>query len=209
MSSVSSIELNDIGKKFGAEWIFRHIEAKFEVNEAYALVGNNGSGKSTLIKLIAGYTAASEGKIIYRDKAQKCISAKDYFKHLSWAAPYTELIEELTLDEMLDFHQNFEPMRLTKAEILEKLSFKQFLQRPIRFFSSGMKQKLKLALTIYSQSSILMLDEPTSNLDKANIKWYENEILEALQGKIVLIASNQPKEYKFCSKKIDISNHKL
>jgi ABC-type multidrug transport system ATPase subunit len=206
---ISSIELQNIGKKFGVEWVFRHIEATLNVNEAYAIVGNNGSGKSTLIKLLVGYTAASEGKLIYRQKQNKIVPSKDYFKHLSWAAPYTELVEELTLSEMLDFHARFKSMRFEKAAIVDKLNFKKFLQRPIRVFSSGMKQKLKLALAIYSHTSVLVLDEPTSNLDKANIKWYENEILDAIKGKIVLIASNQPEEYKFCSKKIDISNHKL
>lgn len=202
-----SISAQDIGKRFEREWIFRRLSVNFCSKKPTAIVGSNGSGKSTLIKTLIGYLPLSEGKLVYSEN-DKAISKEYWQDYISWAAPYTELIEEFTLMEQLKFHQSFKPFDIEIEEIIEKLGFSNTKNKTIRFFSSGMKQKLKLALAIYSNSEIVFLDEPTSNLDKQNSEWYLQEIHTILNKKILIIASNQPSEYHFCSQIIDIQKLK-
>ncbi|WP_375563271.1 ATP-binding cassette domain-containing protein [Bernardetia sp. OM2101] len=209
--NIISISAQNIGKRFEREWIFRKLSCDFCSTNPTAIVGSNGSGKSTLIKSLIGYLPLSEGKLIYFDNQsdkQKPILKENWQSYIAWAAPYTELIEEFTLLEQLKFHKSFKPFDIEIEEIIEKLAFSNTKSKTIRFFSSGMKQKLKLALAIYSNAKIVFLDEPTSNLDKQNSEWYLTEINTILNKKLLIIASNQESEYQFCSQIIDIQKLK-
>src|SRR6478736_1326613 len=93
----------NIGKRFTREWIFRNLNLSFETNKSYAITGANGSGKSTLLQLLTGSMPLTEGKLIYLNQETE-IHPDNYFKHLSIATPYQELIEEFTLAELLAFH---------------------------------------------------------------------------------------------------------
>ncbi|WP_157698934.1 ABC transporter ATP-binding protein [Bernardetia litoralis] len=203
-----SISAQNIGKRFEREWIFRKLSCDFCSTNPTAIVGSNGSGKSTFIKTLIGYLPLSEGKLVYSEKNIPILK-ENWQSTISWAAPYTELIEEFTLLEQLKFHKSFKPFDIEIEEIIEKLGFSNTKSKTIRFFSSGMKQKLKLALAIYSNAKIVFLDEPTSNLDKQNSEWYLQEINTIIDKKVLIIASNQPSEYHFCSQIIDIQNLKL
>ncbi len=202
-----SISVQNIGKRFEREWIFRNLTCDFCSTNPTAIVGSNGSGKSTLIKSLVGYLPLSEGNLIYSEK-EKIISKENWQDYIAWAAPYTELIEEFTLIEQLKFQQAFKPFDIEINQIIEKLGFVNTKNKAIRFFSSGMKQKLKLALAIYSDAKIIFLDEPTSNLDKQNSEWYLKEIATIFNKKILVVASNQEIEYHFCSQIIDIQSLK-
>jgi ABC-type multidrug transport system ATPase subunit len=213
--TATSISAQNIGKRFEREWIFRKLSCDFCSTNPTAIVGSNGSGKSTLIKTLIGYLPLSEGKLVYFDNQSdeskpilKPILKENWQNYISFAAPYTELIEEFTLLEQLKFHQAFKSFDIEIEEIIEKLGFSNTKSKTIRFFSSGMKQKLKLALAIYSDAKIVFLDEPTSNLDKQNSEWYLQEINTILDKKVLIIASNQESEYHFCSQIIDIQNLK-
>ncbi|WP_291724147.1 ATP-binding cassette domain-containing protein [Bernardetia sp.] len=205
--AVISISAQDIGKRFEREWIFRHLSADFCSKSPTAIVGSNGSGKSTLVKTLISYLPLSEGKLVYSENS-KPISKENWQDYISWAAPYTELIEEFTLLEQLKFHQSFKSFEIKIEEIVEKLGFSNINSKTIRFFSSGMKQKLKLALALYSEAKVVFLDEPTSNLDKQNSEWYLKEIDAVIDKKVLIIASNQESEYHFCSQIIDIQKLK-
>ncbi len=206
-----SISVQNSGKRFEREWIFRKLSCEFCSKNPTAIVGNNGSGKSTLIKTLIGYLPLSEGKLVYstsKEGKNKPILREDWQNYIAFAAPYTELIEEFTLLEQLKFHQAFKSFDIEVEEIIEKLAFSNTKSKTIRFFSSGMKQKLKLALAIYSDAKIVFLDEPTSNLDKQNSEWYLQQIDTIIDKKTLIIASNQESEYHFCSQIIDIQNLK-
>lgn len=206
-----SISAKNISKRFEREWIFRNLSCEFCSTSPTAIVGSNGSGKSTLIKILTGYLPLSEGNLVYSENQSNKkmpILKENWQNYIAWAAPYTELIEEFTLLEQLRFHKSFKPFDLEVEEIIEKLAFSNTKSKTIRFFSSGMKQKLKLALAIYSTAKIVFLDEPTSNLDKENSDWYLKEMNTILTKKVLIIASNQESEYHFCSQVIDIQNFK-
>jgi len=204
------INLTKAGKKFNTEWIFKDLSYSFEQNNSYAILGRNGSGKSTLLQIIAGSIHPSSGNVNYFDN-NKEIAVGKIFHHLTIVAPYQELIEEFTLREMLDFHFFFKPLipDMTIAELIENIGFKDPGKKTIRFFSSGMKQRVKLILGLFSDVSIVLLDEPTMNLDEAGINWYLQLISDRLDNRIVIVCSNlQHQETVFCKEKLLIEEFK-
>jgi len=203
------INLQDIGRRFNRDWIFRNIDYDFVQGETYAILGPNGSGKSTLLNVLNGSLSPSTGKISYSTGAET-IDADQVFKQLSLAAPYLELIEEFTLIEMIDFHFKFKARKegMDTARIVALLNMDQSRNKLIKYFSSGMKQRLKLALAFCSDTPLLMLDEPTSNLDSQGVDWYLSLVQQFAVNRLTIICSNQEHEYSFCKHRLDISDYK-
>jgi ABC-type multidrug transport system ATPase subunit len=187
----------NLGKKFHYEWIFRNFSFNFHLGKSYAIVGNNGSGKSTLLQLLSGIVPVSEGKIFYQ-KNSKNIDSEDFYRYIAWVSPYLELIEEMTLLEIIEFHQQFKALEQDTQVFIQTLRLEKAINKYIKNFSSGMKQRVKLGLAMYSDTPILFLDEPTSNLDEENINWYKQEIKKQRSKKLIVVASNQIDEYDFC-----------
>ena len=203
------IKLKNIGKRYRQEWIFRGIDYTFEPGKKYAILGHNGSGKSTFTRILTGHLTPTKGKIKFTLNDQK-VSVEDIYKHLSLAAPYVDVIEEFTLTEAISFHQKFKPFSpgVTQETILKLLNLKNAENKEIRNFSSGMKQRLKLALAICSDTPLLFLDEPTTNLDKQGAQWYRDLIQDYSKGKTVIIASNVAEDFDFCDEQIEITDFK-
>jgi ABC-type multidrug transport system ATPase subunit len=203
------IELKNAGRRFNQEWIFRNLSFTFDSPGKYAILGPNGSGKSTLLSVLLGTLTTSEGDITYSDAGGE-VPVEQIYKRLSLAAPYLDLIEEFTLQETIDFHFKFNAVHpaIQGKEILDLLGLKRSQDKALKYFSSGMKQRTKLALACCSDSDILFLDEPTSNLDVQGIAWYHELITRFTAGRLVIIGSNQENEYSFCNHFIDITNFK-
>ena len=200
----------NIGKKFNREWIFRNLSFTLQNKQSLAITGPNGSGKSTLLQILSGYTPASEGTFRYQ-KGKMIVQEDELYKHVSYAAPYLELVEEMTLTEMISFHRSFKPFAdsISTEQFIRNIRMENAAEKEIRFFSSGMKQRVKLALALYTDTPVLILDEPTSNLDNTGIEWYLEEIKKQLGKKIVLIGSNQRYEYDFCDGEINVMKTSL
>lgn len=203
------IELEGIAKRYRSEWILRDVSLGFEAGKQYAVTGPNGSGKSTLLRILSGHLTPSKGRRRYFLGNERLDNTAVY-RHLSYAAPYIELIEELTLWEALQFHLRFKPLRdnLNAADILELLAFRKARNKAIREFSSGMKQRLKLALAICSDTSLLLLDEPTTNLDKEGVGWYRRLIDTYSAGRLLIVASNVDVDFDFCTERVSILEYK-
>ncbi|HEY1023770.1 MAG TPA: ATP-binding cassette domain-containing protein [Sphingobacteriaceae bacterium] len=203
------ISLANIGRRFNREWIFRGVSQSFTSGNSYAILGPNGSGKSTLLNVIAGALTPSEGEITYFKDSQSLEHDK-VFPYLSIAAPYLELIEEFTLNELIDFHFKFKkPLAgQTPEALIGLLQLEKARNKQIKYFSSGMKQRVKLALAVCSQTPVVLLDEPTSNLDKSGIEWYLRLIEDNTLDRLVIIGSNQEHEYSFCNHHIFVTNYK-
>ena len=199
------ISLQQASKKFNKEWIFRNLDYTFELGQHYALIGNNGSGKSTLLQIIAGYTTLTKGNIDWSENDHTTI-----FKQLSFVAPSLELIEEFTALEQFNFHATFKSFQasISVHDILDRIGLKKSAHKQIRYFSSGMKQRLKLALAILSDTPLLLLDEPYSNLDKEGYKLYAEMIDQFAKHKLIIVGSNEPQEYAFCSKQLNLMDYK-
>lgn len=201
------IILTNLGKRYNRDWIFRHLDYTFLKGKKYALTGPNGSGKSTLLQLIAGALSHNEGMIGYTINDQSC-SSEEIHQQLSLAAPYMELIEEMTAKELLEFHSTFKSLRLPINEIIEIVGLTKATNKQIRYYSSGMKQRLKLAQAFFSETPVLCLDEPTTNLDAAGIVLYNQLIDHHTNNRMVLISSNDELEYKCCDEVIKIEDFK-
>lgn len=204
------IQVNAASKRFNKEWIFSNLNYSFTTGHHYALIGNNGSGKSTLLQIIAGYIGLTKGTIHWTNTAGKAIDSANIFQQISVAAPYLELVEEFTALEQIAFHQQFKPLQtgLNPMELLEKIGLNKAADKQIRNFSSGMKQRLKLALAIFDQAPILLLDEPCSNLDQEGIQTYHQLMQAYAMHKLIIVASNDPQEYQFCSQQVSLSYFK-
>jgi len=204
------IQLHNAGKRYNHEWIFRSLEMEFNSGSAVAIIGGNGSGKSTALKSIFGYAPLSEGSINYWHDGNQ-IKQSEAYHFFSICAPYLELYEEFTLDELVDFHFSFKSVlpEIEKREVAQILELDQSTSKQIKFFSSGMKQRVRIGLAVLSDVSAIFLDEPTSNLDQNAVKWYRNLIESYLKERIVFVASNgQSDEYFFTTEKIEIENFK-
>jgi ABC-type multidrug transport system ATPase subunit len=201
------IQVENLGRKFNKDWIFRNFDTTFQSNQPVAITGANGSGKSTLLQILAGILPATEGKVIYTFH-QKNIEAEKIFRYLSLAAPYQELIEEFTLQESVAFHLQFKSFKnkLASNEFIKIIGLEKARHKPVKNFSSGMKQRLKLGLAFFSDTPILLLDEPTSNLDKNGVNWYQQYLGDNIADRLVLICSNQPYEYEMCKRIIHIQD---
>jgi ABC-type multidrug transport system ATPase subunit len=206
-----TISLSDAGKRFNRDWIFRHVSYLFEAGTSYAITGPNGSGKSTLLQALSGAMMLSEGKMKYEAGSQKKeIPAELIYRYVSICAPYLEVVEEMTLREFLDFHAAFKPFLpgITTDNIIAATGLEKAVTKQIRYYSSGMKQRVKLAQCIFSDTAIVLLDEPCTNLDSTGIDLYHTLIDEYCKDRLVVVSSNDEVEYKFCTQVLNISDYK-
>ncbi len=204
------IKLEGISKRYQYEWIFRKLTIALSPASKCAITGSNGSGKSTLLKCISGLIPLTEGTLIYRYKGE-IISDSEIYKYLVISAPYLELPEEFTLLELLKFHFQFKKSvgDISFEEMIEIMYLKEHQQKPISQFSSGMKQRLKLGLCFFSDVPLVLLDEPTSNLDEKSVFWYLDIVKRFGKNRTIIVCSNEPKEYSFCDQKINVEDYKL
>lgn len=200
------ISVVDAGKRFNREWIFRNLNLELEFNKHYAITGHNGSGKSTLLQCIAGALYTTEGNIIFY-KNDRALEPEKAYKQLSICAPYMEVIEEMTPTEFLNYHESFKPFikGWNTEKIIDAIGLSKANKKQIRYFSSGMKQRIKLAQAFFSDTPVLLLDEPCTNLDQQGIDLYTHLIATLCDKRLVLISSNDSTEYASCSETIKMS----
>ncbi|UXE67512.1 MAG: ATP-binding cassette domain-containing protein [Chryseotalea sp. WA131a] len=200
---------HQLGKRFEREWIFRNFSAEFSSGNTYAILGPNGSGKSTLMQVLWGQMIPSRGSVSYQIN-EKPIAISEVFQYVSIATPYMDLIDEFTLKEMVEFHFRHKSVRmaLNATQIMEAMNLSSSKDKPIRDFSSGMRQRLKLGLLFNTKSSMYFLDEPTTNLDSQAKDWYWQQLTKLPHEALIIIASNQVEEYPSSAIKIDILRFK-
>ena len=186
----------DIGKKFGSTWIFRHQNFEVTAGESTVITGKNGAGKSTLLQIASGYLTPSQGSV-YVD-SEKIDEQKH---HSVFIGPYTEIIEEFTLHEFLKFHQEFKKPICSIEEMAKSASLP--LNKRIAEFSTGMKQRAKLITAFFFENDAVFMDEPTSNLDKEGFDWWQNQ-LSKLDSLLFMIASNDADEISCFAKQIKL-----
>jgi ABC-type multidrug transport system ATPase subunit len=203
------IKLSGAGKRFNREWIFRNADLEFLSGISYAITGPNGSGKSTLLQSIAGMLHLNEGSISYVSTNNN-IPPDEAFQYISFSAPYLEVIEEMTLVEFLKFHFQFKNYLegMNAQEVIEAIGLQAAAQKQIRYYSSGMKQRVKLAQAIFTNTPVVLLDEPCSNLDIQGIELYHSLIQNYCKERLVIVCSNDEVEYSFCKERIAITNFK-
>lgn len=205
------IKLQQVGKRFNRDWIFRNWTTEFNPQSAYVIMGGNGSGKSTALRVLLGYAPQSEGSVSYEVHGTE-ITQREAYRHFSFCSPYLELYEELTLDEMAQFHFSLKPMlpQMELKDFANYVHLESSRNKPVKYFSSGMKQRLRLGLALYSDTKGVFLDEPVSNLDIFGVEWYKETVEKLKKDRLIIVASNkQENEYFFCDKSINIEDFKI
>ncbi|MDY0343995.1 MAG: ATP-binding cassette domain-containing protein [Lentimicrobium sp.] len=204
------ITLHQAEKRYNHQQIFSNLSATLQSGQGTAILGRNGSGKSTLLQMIASAIMPTAGTITYRLKDIE-IRPEHAFRLMSIAAPYIELIEDFTLTEMVCFHRRLKPLmrNMSTTELIKICYLTDSADKPIRFFSSGMKQRVKLALAILSDTPALLLDEPVSNLDSQGMDWYANLISKNSFDRLIAVSSNSvAAEHNFCTQTIQLEDYK-
>ncbi|MBX7093613.1 MAG: ABC transporter ATP-binding protein [Flavobacteriales bacterium] len=205
-----TIQLENIGRRFNKEWIFRNVDTTFQHEKCYGIIGGNGSGKSTFVQLISGFLIPSEGKIIYESE-NTIIPSENIFKQLSFASPFLELYDEYTAEELFAFQSSLKPMKkgIDKKSFIELLELSNIKNKALKNYSSGMRQRVKLALAILADTPLLLLDEPCTNLDRNAKEWYKNLLREHSGKRLIFVSSNSDDDEMFlCDEIMNIENYK-
>lgn len=203
------ISLHNVAKRYENTWIFKELNFEFQSNTSYALIGNNGSGKSTLLRCIAGMHTINKGSITYQHNGIN-IPPEKFYKYYSFSAPGMEIIEDMTLIEFLQFHFQLKPKlkSFSITQIMEQIDLINQKNTLIRNFSSGMKQRVKLAQALFSDVPYVLIDEPCTNLDQKGFELYHQLIQLTLNDRTIIVASNDEREYSFVQHKINVHEYK-
>lgn len=205
-----TITLQQAAKRFKQNWIFKSLSTSFIIGEKYAITGPNGSGKSTLLQVLTGHIKLSAGTIEWSTENEIIEDTYLLHQYLSVAAPYLELIEEMTADELLDFHFSFKLRKqdIGNEAILALTGLQDAAHKQIQYFSSGMKQRLKLAQAFFSDTPLLFLDEPCTNLDLSGIEMFHTLLMQHTTGRLVVICSNDESDIQTCNNRLYLPDYK-
>ncbi len=202
-----NIEAENLSKKFLRRFVFKNFNYNFTEGKAYAVTGSNGSGKSTLLQILCGYMMPTQGKVIFKLK-EEIIDEESHFKFCSVTSPFMELIEEYSVAEHIRFHSNLKPMLMEDPKVIaDFFQLQSELNKPVKYLSSGNKQRVKLALAFCTDSKVLLLDEPTQNLDNRGLDLYLRAVENFAKNRLVVISSNDEREYGFCDEIIRIEDY--
>lgn len=204
------LSLQKVSKIFGRRLVFKDINFEMKSGNVYGIAGRNGSGKSTLAKIIAGIISPTSGKIIHQSGNKK-IEPEQLHDYLGFVSPYLFLYDEFTAEENL-FH--FEKIRNTEVDkerikhLLDLFNLSDRKNDLLKGYSSGMKQRMKFIFALQHSPKIILLDEPTSNLDIAGKDAVYKLIEEEAKENLVIIASNEESDLAFCNNIIDVEQFK-
>lgn len=202
------IFLEGLGKRYRRDWIFKGLDFTGSGPQAVAVLGPNGAGKSTLLRIAAGLALPSTGRVGLRQGDKEWLD-EEHTARCAFTAPYLELPEELRLADLLRFHFRFRPLLsdVSLDDLPALLQLQAFRNHPVQYFSSGMKQRVRLGLTLFTDVPFLFLDEPLSNLDSKGEQWYLDLIASYRRGRFIMVASNRPDEYIFCDRRIMVTDY--
>ena len=199
----------NISKKFNKKFVFENLSFQLSDSNSIAIIGKNGSGKSTFLKICAGVLSPFSGNVEIKIDS-KNIDKTNFFLHIGFVAPYLQLYDELTPTEHLEFCCNMKNVKFSKSvieKVLEEVNLENRKNDFVRTFSSGMKQRLKYATAILHKPEILILDEPTVNLDKDGCETVKKIVEKQIQNGILVYATNNLKEENFSSNVLNIEKN--
>lgn len=197
------------GRKFPGQIVFQNLDLHLEKGSSWAILGGNGSGKSTFLKCAFGALSLSDGQVEHRQNGIT-LSMADAALQIAYAAPYLELIEELQVLDFLQKAEGFRPFKqgLKAQDVLERALLKEAASKKIRNLSSGMKQRLRLCLALLSETNLVILDEPGSNLDQKGLAWYRELLESEIGSRTLLIGTNYNEDEAFlCKQELRITDY--
>ena len=205
-----SLLAESINKTFGRRLIFKDISFKLNSSTIFGISGPNGSGKSTLVKIIANIISPSSGKLIHNFNGTE-IKPENLHNHIGLVSPYLVLYDEFTAYENLNYFSEIRGIPFNKGRVdglLNKFLLFNRKEDLVKTYSSGMKQRLKFIFALMHSPQLIILDEPTSNLDDEGKEVVYELVKEEGSNNIVIIASNEKTDLSLCNETIDLKNHK-
>ncbi len=202
IKDIFQIEAESISKKYSSRAaLFSNFNLTIQTGESLAVTGHNGSGKSTLLKILSGITQPDKGTVKHK-KTDSVISTEDLYRFIGFSSPEINPYDELTGYENINFaiKDNIK----FPEELIDNLNLKSHIHKRVKFYSTGMKQRLKFILTLVREPQLLFLDEPGSNLDSDGKKLVYDIITQIKKDKILIIATNETAEADLCSREISL-----
>ena len=201
------LKAEKLSKNFNRRTVIRDISFTLVPGDSLAVTGKNGSGKSTLIKILAGVLSPSTGSVAYENSGIPLL--QDEIRTLvGFVSPYLQYYEEFTAVEILDIIARIrvsganDPAR--RKDLMERFSLWERKDDIVRTYSSGMKQRLKYVVALEHSPSVLLLDEPTSNLDEDGIAVVRNVVAEYSKRGVLVIATNDASEASWCGRQLKV-----
>ncbi len=205
-----SIHIEDLTKYFGRRLIFNSINALFKSGKIYGVSGPNGSGKSTFAKIIANLISPTYGKIVHRYNNKIIVSDKLH-KYIGFVSPYLFLYDEFTARENLIFFSRIRGIKFDDEFsnfLLSELNLYERRNELVKTYSSGMKQRLKFIFALLHRPQLIILDEPTSNLDNSGKEKVYELLIKESKTNLVIIASNEDTDLQLCNNIINLEEYK-
>jgi heme exporter protein A len=206
-----SLEALSLDKSFGRRLIFENINFKYQDNGIHGIAGHNGSGKSTLVKIIAGIISPSRGKIIHSFEGKETLP-DHLHNYIGFVSPYLVMYDEFSAWENLFYFSKIRGVKFNEEKINYLLDTFLLFNRKndyVKTYSSGMKQRLKLIFALAHSPALLILDEPTSNLDNEGKEKVYNILREESKSSLILIASNEDSDLELCTSTLQLENYKI
>jgi ABC-type multidrug transport system ATPase subunit len=202
------LSIQKLSKAFNQKIVFQHIDLVIPSGARVAIVGANGSGTSTLLKILSGGALPSSGSITFKHLG-KTLDEDQVYQYVHFVAPYNTVIEELTLPELFKLHQDLGLLARYDSykSWIRELQYEFKTTAAIKTFSSGMKQRIKLGLALLDGRPLVLLDEPSSNLDGQGKDWLFDLLRKLSHDQTLIIATNEDREKEFCQTTIDVGTY--
>lgn len=204
------LKVKELKKTFNRRLVFNNLNFEVESGEKIVITGKNGSGKSTLLKILSGVLTESSGSFEYLVNNQR-IDREEIYKIVGLVSPYLVLYDEFTAFENLKLFSRIRNIKIDDDQInqiLERVGLTERQNDLVRTYSSGMKQRIKYASAILHNPYVLLLDEPTSNLDVEGKSFVDDLIFNFRKDGIVLIATNETEDFKYGQRIINLDDYK-
>jgi len=204
------IVAQDISKLLGVQWVIRSFSAEFKKAEHYAIRGSNGSGKSTLLQLISTFLEPSSGSVAFYSGSEK-VPLEQVHRFFSVAAPYLDFIPHFSIDEQILFTERVKGLskQMTREDVLKIMELEAHRNKRLSELSSGMKQRVRLVVSLSANVPFVFLDEPTTNLDDRSKQWYLETVRHLGVSKGLIIASNDELDLETCTTSFNVENYKV
>jgi heme exporter protein A len=202
-----SLTISGLTKEFSRRSIFRDVSSSLAMGDSLAITGRNGSGKSTLVKIICGLLSPTKGTIEFKNNGST-IPTEEVRNHIGFVSPYLQLYDEFSGIENLELLSTIRSDDRLEQDRMEQLLNEVGLWERrhdfVRTYSSGMKQRLKYAFAVMHRPALLVLDEPTSNLDKEGVAMVKSLVARQKKNAILVVATNDAREAVWCKKRIEL-----
>lgn len=190
--------IDSVSKSYGARRVLRDVTARVVNGQVLVIAGPNGSGKSTLVKMIARLARPTDGRVLWKLDGRP-LPAADVRNAIGMVSPDLTFYDELSAIENLRFFaqvRGLSAMPEFIKSLLDRFGLGGRGDDLVGAYSSGMKQRLKYAFALMHNPPLLLLDEPTANLDESGVALVHDVIAQTRLSKCVVIATNEPEEVR-------------